>query len=57
MANDSDTGADIGHDPEEDDRVTAPMGPYSSRDVGIGVLVMLVGVAVAFGIPLIALGL
>jgi hypothetical protein len=65
MANDSDTevdtehdtGADVGHDLEEDERVTAPMGPYSSRDVGIGFVVMLVGVLVAFGIPLLALGL
>jgi hypothetical protein len=55
-AADHDSGADVGHDLEAE-RTTAPMGDYSSRDVGIGFVVMLVGVLIAFGIPLLALGL
>jgi len=33
-------------------RGTAPQSPYTSRDVAVGFLVMLVGVAIAFGLPL-----
>ena len=50
---DDDTGADVGHDLEAE-RTTAPMSDYGSREVGIGFVVMLVGVAIAFGIPLLA---
>ncbi|MFD1564903.1 hypothetical protein ACFR99_15300 [Haloarchaeobius amylolyticus] len=59
MADDTETpddsGADVGHDLEAE-RTTAPMSPYSARDVAIGGVVMLVGVAVAFGIPLLTMG-
>ena len=59
MADDTDvsdeSGADTGHDLEAE-RTTAPMSPYSARDVVIGFVVMLVGVAVAFGIPLATMG-
>lgn len=34
------------------ERVTAPQGDYSARDVGIGVVVAAIGLAVAFGVPL-----
>ena len=50
---DGDTGADVGHDLEAG-RTTAPMSDYGGSEVGIGALVALVGVAVAFGIPLLA---
>ena len=33
-------------------RSTAPQSEYTSRDVGVGVAVMLVGVVVAFALPL-----
>jgi hypothetical protein len=32
-------------------RSTAPQSDYTVRDVGIGFLVMLVGVAITFGLP------
>lgn len=50
---DDDLGADIGHDFDAD-RTTAPMSDYSSRAVFVGALVALVGAAIAFGIPLLA---
>ncbi|MFC4437585.1 MULTISPECIES: DUF7550 family protein [Natrialbaceae] len=53
---DHDSGADVGHDLEAD-RTTAPMGDYTTRDVGVGIAVTLVGILIAFGIPLLALGL
>ncbi|TMT86253.1 hypothetical protein E2L06_06440 [Haloterrigena sp. H1] len=52
---DHDSGADVGHDLEAE-RTTAPMSPYSARDVAVGFVVMLVGAAVAFGIPLLTMG-
>lgn len=48
-----DSGADVGHDVEAE-RTTAPMSEYTGRDVGIGFVAMLVGVAIAFAIPLLA---
>lgn len=53
---DEDSAADVGHDLEAE-RTTAPMSEYGSRDVGIGVVVALVGAVVAFGLPLLAYGL
>ncbi|OVE86307.1 DUF7550 family protein [Natronolimnobius baerhuensis] len=55
-AADHDSGADVGHDLEAD-RTTAPMSDYSSRAVAIGFVVMLIGIAVVFGVPLLTLGL
>ncbi|AFZ71327.1 DUF7550 family protein [Natronobacterium gregoryi] len=52
----NDSAADVGHDLEAK-RTTAPMSDYSSRAVGIGFLVLLVGAAVAFGVPLGVFGL
>ncbi|APX95992.1 MULTISPECIES: DUF7550 family protein [Natronorubrum] len=59
MANESDadveddSGADVGHDLEAE-RTTAPMSEFSAREAGIGFAILLVGVALAFGIPLVA---
>lgn len=33
-------------------RETAPQSPYSMRQVGIGLVVLAIGAAVAFGVPL-----
>jgi hypothetical protein len=40
------------HQPGERDRVTAPQQEYSMRDVGVGLVVFVVGLAVTFGVPL-----
>ncbi|MFC7139139.1 hypothetical protein ACFQMA_04710 [Halosimplex aquaticum] len=34
-------------------RETAPQSEYTSRDVGVGIAVMLVGVAIAFALPIL----
>jgi hypothetical protein len=36
-----------------DDRETAPMSPFSARAAGIGFVVLLVGLVVVFGIPVV----
>ncbi|WP_372911900.1 hypothetical protein [Salinigranum sp.] len=46
-------GDDHGHG-EEDGRVTSPMQAFSSSQVGIGLAVLVVGLVVVFGIPLLA---
>ncbi|QLG47681.1 DUF7550 family protein [Natrinema halophilum] len=51
----ADTGADVGHDLTAE-RTTAPMSAYSSRDVLVGGAVAVVGAAIAFGIPLLTVG-
>jgi hypothetical protein len=53
---DDDSGADVGHDIDAE-RTTAPMSDYSSRAVLVGTLVALIGAAIAFGIPLLAVGI
>ncbi|ELY42390.1 DUF7550 family protein [Natronorubrum sulfidifaciens] len=53
---DTDSGADVGHDLEAE-RTTAPMSDYSSSAVAIGFVVMLVGIGIAFGIPLLTVPL
>ncbi|PCR90136.1 DUF7550 family protein [Natrinema ejinorense] len=53
---DDDSGADVGHDLETE-RTTAPMSDYSSRAVLVGLIVALVGAAIAFGIPVLAVGI
>jgi len=53
---DQDSGAAVGHDLDAE-RTTAPMSDYSSSAVGIGFVVMLIGVAIAFGIPLLTVPL
>lgn len=49
-----DSGADVGHDLEAE-RTTAPMSEFPTRNAGIGALVLAVGLAVAYGVPLLAL--
>jgi hypothetical protein len=34
------------------DRSTAPQSPYTGREIGIGIAVFLVGMLIAFGLPL-----
>lgn len=36
------------------DRSTAPQSAYTGRDVAVGALIALVGLAVTFGVPLAA---
>ena len=42
-----------GHEAEEMDRVTSPMQDFSTSHVGIGFAVLVVGLAVAFVLPLV----
>ena len=42
-----------GHEAEEMDRVTSPMQSYSTSQVGIGFAVLVVGLVVAFALPLL----
>ncbi|WP_436343596.1 DUF7550 family protein [Natronorubrum sp. FCH18a] len=53
LTGEQDTGADVGHDLEAE-RTTAPMSEFTAREAGIGFVVALIGVAIAFGIPLVA---
>jgi hypothetical protein len=50
---DHDDHAEHGHDVEGLDRVTSPMQSYSMSQVGIGIAVLVVGLVVAFAIPLL----
>ena len=34
------------------DRSTAPQSPYTGREIGIGIAVLLAGLLIAFGLPL-----
>ncbi|SDK17272.1 MULTISPECIES: DUF7550 family protein [Natronorubrum] len=52
-ADEPDTAADVGHDLEAE-RTTAPMSEFTAREAGIGFVIVLIGVAIAFGVPLIA---
>ncbi|GGL57045.1 DUF7550 family protein [Halocalculus aciditolerans] len=38
-------------EPKHVGRTTAPQQAYTSRQVGLGLLVLVVGVAVAYGLP------
>lgn len=54
-ADDGYGGDDHGHGHghgDEDGRTTAPMSEFTGRQAGIGAVVALVGLAVAFGVPL-----
>jgi hypothetical protein len=62
MADDEAHGADAeGHAeaatdspyPNPPERSTAPQSDYTMRDVGVGFVVMVVGVVVTFGLPLL----
>jgi hypothetical protein len=53
---DHDDHGDHGHEDWANpgpDRETSPMQHFSTRDVGVGVAVMLVGLVVVFGLPLV----
>lgn len=39
----------------DEDRITSPMQPYSTRRLGIGAVVALVGLLVIFGLPYLLL--
>ncbi|GAB7089760.1 hypothetical protein JCM18237_00310 [Halorubrum luteum] len=45
--------ADHDHEPDPDARVTAPMQEFGGREVGIGVAVLLVGLVIAYAVPLV----
>ena len=47
---DHDSAADVGHDLEG--RTTAPMSEFPAGNAGLGFVVLLVGLAVAFVLPL-----
>jgi len=56
MADHADDHADHEHHPhgeEEEGRVTSPMKEFTTGQVGIGFAVLLVGLAVTFGLPLL----
>jgi hypothetical protein len=40
------------HPDDDEGRVTSPMQAFSTGQVGIGFLILLVGLAVTFGLPL-----
>ena len=50
-AHDQDSAATVGHELEAE-RTTAPMSDFSPRDAAFGFVVMVIGVAVTFGVPL-----
>lgn len=53
------TEADMEHPSDGSDedgiwaRATAPQTPYTSRQVGIGLVIFVIGVVVTFGVPLV----
>ncbi len=49
--------ADDHADDDPTGRTTAPMSEFETREALIGVAVMVIGVVVAFGIPLLGFGL
>lgn len=49
MADHESTAIDADHI----ERQTAPQQPYTTRDVGVGIVVAIVGVVIVFGIPLL----
>jgi hypothetical protein len=56
MADHADDHADHEHHPHSDEdegRVTSPMQEFTTGQVGIGFVVLLVGLAVTFGLPLL----
>jgi hypothetical protein len=42
------------HQGSDDERVTSPMQEFTTSQVGVGLVVLAVGLAVVFGIPLLA---
>ncbi len=50
-AHDQDSAATVGHELEAE-RTTAPMSDFSVRDAAFGFVVMVIGVALTFGVPI-----
>jgi hypothetical protein len=48
-----DHGSDAHGTEDGDERTTAPQSDYTGRQVGIGLVVMLLGVAVSLALPLV----
>lgn len=44
---------DHAHEPDPDARVTAPMQEFGSREVGIGAAVTLLGLLLAYVVPVV----
>jgi hypothetical protein len=42
------------HESGDEERVTSPMQEFSTSQVGVGLAVLVVGLVVVFGIPLLA---
>ena len=38
-----------------DERTTAPQSPYTMRDVGVGLIVLLIGLVLVFVVPTLAI--
>ena len=49
-------GGGLASNAADDPRETAPMSPFSARAAGIGFVVLLVGLVVVFGIPVVTVG-
>jgi len=47
--------ADHAHDDDDSGRVTAPMQTFTTQQATTGGLILLVGLAVVFGLPLLLL--
>ncbi|WP_192927965.1 DUF7550 family protein [Halococcus salsus] len=47
------TGGGLASNAADDPRETAPMSPFSARAAGIGFVVLLIGLVVVFGIPVV----
>lgn len=52
-AHDDHGHGDHEHHDDEDLRTTSPMQEFTTAQVGFGVVVLLVGLAVTFGVPLL----
>lgn len=50
---DDEDHAEFSHERSEDLRVTSPMQPFTTSEVGVGFAVLLVGLVVAVGLPLL----
>jgi hypothetical protein len=48
-----DDNSDHDHAHDDEGRVTSPMQAFSTGQVGVGFVVLLVGIAVTFGLPLV----
>lgn len=49
------TTADSDHTEPFTERSTAPQSPYTNRDVGIGFIILLIAIALVYGVPVLLL--